>query len=148
MIERRRTDEEKKPRKSDPDGCYRAGGGDASVWRGGCTAGAGKDKTYSLDGTRQWVVIDLGEKTTFNTYTIYNTKTKEPNRGNMSEWTIALSDDGVNWKVVDYQVGCEDNIASFHIGKQSARYILIRGYNVDGNLAGAVRLYEFQLYNK
>lgn len=114
----------------------------------GCTAGAGKDRTYSLDGTRQWVIIDLGEKTTFNTYTIYNTKTKEPNRGNMSEWTIALSDDGENWKVVDYQVGCEDNIASFNIGKQSARYILIRGYNVDGNLAGAVRLYEFQLYNK
>ncbi|MBR2131195.1 MAG: discoidin domain-containing protein, partial [Oscillospiraceae bacterium] len=111
------------------------------------TPGSAKDKTYSLDGTRQWVVIDLGEQKTLNTYTIYNTKTKE-NYANMTEWTIAISDDGENWKVVDYQPNCDEAIASFNIGKQSARYILIRGYNVDANRAGTVRLYEFQLYNQ
>lgn len=111
------------------------------------TSGSAKDKTYSLDGTRQWIMFDLGETKTFNTYTIYNTKTKEAGFPNMTEWTLAISDDGVNWTIVDYQVDCNENIASFNIGTQSARYLLLRGYTVDNNI-GTVRLYEFQLYNQ
>ncbi len=111
------------------------------------SVGTAKDKTYSLDGTKQWIVMDLGEKKTFNTYTIYNTKT-QVNQPNMTEWTISISDDGHNWKIVDYQVDCDEDIVSFDIGTQSARYIMLRGYNVDSNRTGAIRLYEFQLYNR
>ena len=107
-----------------------------------------RDKTYSLDGTRQWMLFDLGEKKTFNTYTIYNTKSKEANMANVTEWSIMISDDGVNWTLVDYQLDCDEAIASFNVGKQSARYVLFRGYNVDNNKMGNIRLYEFQIYNQ
>ena len=111
-----------------------------------CTSGAASDKTYSLDGAKQWIVLDLGEKKTFNTYTIYNTKTQETG-GNTTEWEILLSDDTKTWVSVDYQPDCNDNIVSFNIGTQSARYILLKGYTVDTG-AGTIRLYEFQLYNQ
>lgn len=111
-----------------------------------CTSGAASDKTYSLDGAKQWIVLDLGEKKTFNTYTIYNTKTQETG-GNTTEWEILLSDDAKTWVSVDYQPDCNDNIVSFNIGTQSARYILLKGYTVDTG-AGTIRLYEFQLYNQ
>lgn len=111
------------------------------------TAGTVKDKTYSLDGTRQWIVIDLGETKTFNTYTIYNTATQEPSYKNMSEWELFVSDDAENWISVDYQIDCTANISSFNIGEQNARYVMLRGYNVDSNV-GTVRLYEFQIYNQ
>ena len=110
------------------------------------SAGTAKDKTYSLDGTRQWIVLDLGEEKTFNTYTIYNAQSYE-NQPNMSEWTISVSNDGRNWTIVDYQLDCDEDIVSFNIGTQSARYVMIRGYNVDGNRIGTIRLFEFQLYN-
>ena len=111
-----------------------------------CTSGSASDKTYSLDGALQWIVLDLGEEKTFNTYTIYNTKTQETG-GNTTEWEILLSDDAKNWVSVDYQPNCNDNIVSFNIGTQSARYILLKGYTVDTG-AGTIRLYEFQLYNQ
>ncbi len=107
-----------------------------------------KDKTYALDGTSQWAVIDLGEAKTFNTYTIYNTKYSEANQGNMTEWTLSVSNDGVNWTIVDYQKNCNQNLVSFNIGEQNARYILLRGYKVNGNNGGTIRLFEFQLYNQ
>ncbi len=107
-----------------------------------------RDKTYSLDGTRQWVLIDLGEMKTFNTYTIVNTKSQEAGQPNVTEWAIAISNDGVNWTVADYQLDCDEAIASFNIGKQSARYILFRGYNCDNNRLGNIRLYDFQIYNQ
>ncbi|MGM9647367.1 MAG: discoidin domain-containing protein [Eubacteriales bacterium] len=110
------------------------------------TSSTNKDKTYGLDGTRQWIILDLGEKKTFNTYTIYNTRTKET-YSNMSEWEILISDDGVNWTSVDYQPSCNQDLVSFNIGTQSARYVMIKGYTVD-NGVGTVRLYEFQLYNQ
>ncbi len=114
-----------------------------------CSTGStAKDKTYSLDGTRQWIVLDLGEQKAFNTYTVYNTKTQET-YANMSEWEILISNDGKTWTSVDYQPSCNENIASFHIGDQIAQYILIKGYTVDGsNGVGTVRLYEFQLYQQ
>ena len=112
-----------------------------------CSAsGNVKDKTYSLDGTRQWIILDLGEKKTFNTYTIYNTKTQET-YSNMTEWEILISNDGTTWTSVDYQASCNENIVSFNVGKQTAQYVMIKGYTVD-NGTGTVRLYEFQLYNQ
>ncbi|MBQ8288773.1 MAG: discoidin domain-containing protein [Clostridia bacterium] len=110
------------------------------------TSSTVKDKTYSLDGTRQWVILDLGEKKTFNTYTIYNTRTKET-YGNMTEWEILVSNDGTNWTSVDYQASCNQDLVSFNVGSQSARYVMIKGYTVDTGV-GTVRLYEFQLYNQ
>lgn len=107
-----------------------------------CTSAS--DPSYCLDGTQFWAIIDLGETKTFDTYTLYNTKTKE-NFGNMSEWEILISDDAENWTSVDYQTRDAGNIVSFNIGEQSARYILIRVYNGDGS-RGTIRLYEFQLY--
>ncbi len=110
------------------------------------TGSSAKDKTYSLDGTRQWIVLDLGEEKTFNTYTVYNTKTKET-YANMTEWEILVSNDGVNWTSVDYQPSCNEALVSFNVGSQTARYVLIKGYTVDSGV-GTVRLYEFQLYNQ
>lgn len=110
------------------------------------SSGSVKDKTYSLDGTRQWIILDLGEKKTFNTYTIYNTKTKET-YSNMTEWEILVSNDGSTWTSVDYQPNCNENLVSFNVGSQTARYVMIKGYTVD-NGTGTVRLYEFQLYNQ
>ena len=111
------------------------------------TSGSAANKKYSLDGTAQWIVIDLGEATTFNTYTIYNTKWAETG-GNTTEWEILISDDMENWVSIDYQKGYDNNekVASFNVGEQTARYILLKGYTVD-NGAGTIRLYEFQLYN-
>ncbi len=110
------------------------------------TTSTSKDKTYALDGTQQWVIIDLGEEKTFNTYTIFNTKTQET-YGNMTEWELLISDDAVNWTSVDYQPSCNEASASFNIGNQSARYLLLKVYNADNSSVGTVRLYEFQLYN-
>ncbi len=110
------------------------------------TSDSGSDKTYSLDGAKQWIVLDLGEEKTFDTYTIYNTKTQETG-GNTTEWEILLSNDAKTWVSVDYQPDCNDNIVSFNIGEQTARYILLKGYTVDTG-AGTIRLYEFQLYNQ
>ena len=110
------------------------------------SSGSIKDRTYGLDGTRQWIILDLGEEKQFNTYTIYNTKTKE-SYNNMTEWEILVSNDGTTWTSADYQPSCNEKIVSFNIGNQSARYVMIKGYNVDGS-SGTVRLYEFQLYNQ
>ncbi len=111
------------------------------------TSGTAANKKYSLDGTAQWIVLDLGKETTFNTYTIYNTKWAETG-GNTTEWEILISDDMENWVSIDYQKDYDNNekVASFNVGEQTARYILLKGYTVD-NGAGTIRLYEFQLYN-
>ncbi len=132
--------------KASEDGSKLVDGNLATKWCS--TGGSVKDKTYSLDGTRQWIVLDLGEEKTFNTYTVYNTKTKET-YGNMVEWEIFVSNDGENWTSVDYQPSCNEALVSFNIGSQSARYVMIKGYQVEGvNGGGTIRLYEFQLYNQ
>lgn len=99
----------------------------------------------TFNGRVHSVKIDLGSKKTFNTYTIYNTKTQE-NYPNMSEWEILVSEDAKTWKSVDYQVNNDNNISSYDIGTQTARYVQIKIFN-PGDSAGTVRLYEFQLYN-
>ena len=111
------------------------------------TKDSGKNMLYALDGTAQWVVIDLGEEKTFNTYTVWNTKSGEPTANNMTEWTLAVSSDNANWTVVDYQPDCDMDIVSFNIGAQTARYILLRAYTVDQHKAGTIRLFGFGLYN-
>ena len=111
------------------------------------TAGTVTDTTYCLDGTPQWVVIDLGGQKSFDTYTIFNTGTKE-NYGNMTEWELLTSDDGRSWRSVDYQPACREDKASFYVGRQSGRYLLLRAYNPDDSQAGTVRLYELQLFRQ
>lgn len=111
------------------------------------TSDSVRDKTYSMDGTNQWVVIDLGEEKTFNTYTIFNAKSGEPDAPNLTEWTLSVSGDSKNWTVVDYQVGCDQDIASFQIDSRCARYILLRCYQVNEE-SSTVRLFELQLYNR
>lgn len=112
-----------------------------------CSTGTSNAK-YSLDGTMQWIVIDLGEKKSFNTYTIFNTKTVESGYGNMTEWELLVSDDAENWTSVDYQSDCDENKVSFNIGDQSARYLLLRVYNPDDSQVGTIRLYEFMLFDQ
>ena len=116
-------------------------GKDNTKW---CATSASNSK-YCLDGASYWAVIDLGEIKEFDTYTLYNCKTKE-NYGNMKEWEILVSNDAKNWTSVDYQKKDAGNKVSFNIGEQNARYVLIKIYNGDGNF-GTLRLYEFLLYN-
>ena len=92
------------------------------------------------------VKIDLGSKKTFNTYTLYNTKSKE-GFANASEWEVLISEDGKNWTSVDYQVNNDNAISSYDIGSRTARYVQIKIFN-PGDSVGTVRLYEFQLYNR
>ena len=99
----------------------------------------------TFNGVMHSVKIDLGSKKTFNTYTIYNTQSKE-NFANASEWEILVSEDGKTWTSVDYQNN-NNSVSSYNIGTQTARYVQIKIFN-PGDSAGTIRLYEFQLYNK
>lgn len=110
------------------------------------TSGNVVDKTYALNQVQHWIAIDLGSKKTFNTYTLYNTQSRE-GYANASEWEILISDDGVNWKSVDYQSGQNSAVASYGIGTQSARYVMMKVFTSD-NGTGTLRLYELQLYNR
>ncbi|MCR5791838.1 MAG: discoidin domain-containing protein [Lachnospiraceae bacterium] len=102
------------------------------------------DKTYALNRVAQWVCVDLGEMKNFSTYTIHNTRSKEW-YGNMNEWEILISDDGVNFRSVDYQTSGADAIASYNIGNQRARYVMMKIFAPDDG-AGTLRLYEWSLY--
>ena len=102
---------------------------------------------YKLNGVKHWVKIDLGEQKTFNTYTLFNTESKEPGYGNATEWEVLISNDGENWTSVDYQDNQNSNEASFDIGSQTARYVFIKIFKPD-NGVGTLRLYDFQLYNR
>lgn len=104
------------------------------------------DKTYALNQVQHWAAIDLGSRKTFNTYTLYNTQSRE-GYANASEWEILISDDGDSWKSVDYQSGQNSAVASYDIGTQTARYVMIKVFTSD-NGAGTLRLYELQLYNR
>ena len=100
----------------------------------------------TFNGVMHSVKIDLGSKKTFNTYTIYNTQSKE-GFANASEWEILVSEDGKTWTSVDYQNNNNNSVSSYNIGTQTARYVQIKIFN-PGDSAGTIRLYEFQLYNK
>ena len=111
------------------------------------TSGSVENQAYALSGAQHFVKIDLGSTKTFNTYTLYNTSTKE-GFGNTTEWEVLVSNDGKEWKSVDYQVNQNDAISSFDIGTQTARYIVFKIFNSDNGGVGTVRLYELQLYNR
>jgi len=106
------------------------------------------DKYYQLQQVPQFVIIDLGEKKTFNTYTIINAGDKEIMAYNTREWEICISDDAREWTSIDYQNNNNKSEVSFNVGQQSARYILIKVFGpmqqTNGN---TVRIYEFGLYN-
>lgn len=104
--------------------------------------------THSMDGAKQWIVIDLGAEKQFDTYTILNTQTVEPSYGNMVQWELLVSGDGENWLSVDYQSHCDVDQASFDIGQQSARYLLLKIFDPDNGERGTIRLYEFMLFNR
>ena len=111
------------------------------------TSGSVENQAYALSGAQHFVKIDLGSTKTFNTYTLYNTSSKE-GFGNTTEWEVLVSNDGKEWKSVDYQVNQNDAISSFDIGTQTARYIVFKIFNSDNGGVGTVRLYELQLYNR
>ena len=106
------------------------------------------DTTYCRDGALQWIVIDLGEKKAFNTYTIINTQASEPSQSNMVSWELLISDDGENWTSVDYQPYCNRNEVSFDIGNQQARYVLLAALDPDDGAMGTIRLYEMLLFQQ
>ncbi len=110
------------------------------------TSGSVENQQYALTGAQHFVKIDLGSEKTFNTYTLYNTTSKE-GFGNTTEWEVLVSKDGKNWTSVDYQSGKNDAISSYNIGTQTARYIVFKIFDSDNGGVGTVRLYEFQLYN-
>lgn len=111
------------------------------------TSGSVDNAEYSLEGAQHFIKIDLGSTKTFNTYTLYNTTSKE-GYGNTTEWEILISNDGENWTSLDYQSGKNDSISSYDVGSQSARYIVFKVFNADNGGVGTVRLYELQLYNR
>ena len=100
------------------------------------------NQQYALTGAQHFVKIDLGSEKSFNTYTLYNTRTKE-GYDNITEWEILVSKDGQNWTSVDYQVNNNNDLSSYNIGNQTARYVLMKVFD-----PGTLRLYEFQLYNQ
>jgi len=100
---------------------------------------------YKLNGVKHWVKIDLGKEKEFNTYTLYNTRSKE-GYGNTTEWEVLVSNDGNKWTSVDYQPSNNSAVSSFNIGSQKARYIMIKIFTPD-NGVGTLRLYDFQLFN-
>ena len=67
----------------------------------------------------------MGQEKEFNTYTLYNTRSKE-GFGNTTEWEVLVSNDGNEWTSVDYQPSNNSAISSFNIGNQKARYIMIK----------------------
>ena len=101
---------------------------------------------YKLNGVKHWIQIDLGSEKEFNTYTLYNTQSKE-SFGNATEWEILTSNDGQNWTSVDYQNNNNNASGSYNIGTQKARYVMIKVFTPDDGV-GTLRLYDFQLYNK
>ncbi len=111
------------------------------------TSGSVSNQEYALTGAQHFVKIDLGSSKTFNTYTLYNTTSKE-GYGNTTEWEILISNDNKNWTSVDYQVNNNNAISSYNIGSQTARYIVFKVFNADNGGSGTARLYELQLYNK
>ena len=100
---------------------------------------------YKLNGVKHWVKIDLGQEKEFNTYTLYNTRSKE-GFGNTTEWEVLVSNDGNEWTSVDYQPSNNSAVSSFNIGNQKARYIMIKIFTPDEGV-GTLRLYDFQLFN-
>ena len=61
--------------KSDENGAKLIDGNLSTKWC--ATSSSVTDGTYKLNGVQHWAIIDLGSEKTFNTYTLYNTQSKE-----------------------------------------------------------------------
>ncbi len=104
------------------------------------------DYTCSISGIAGYVVLDLGEAKTFDTYTLYHTTSKNPASKNATDWEILVSDDGENWKSVDTQAGMGKNpIESYKIPSTTARYVMLRVYPLSNGVSN-FSFYEFMLF--
>lgn len=100
-----------------------------------------QDVSYKSQGVQHFVVLDLGEKKTFNSYSIYNGGSMEDEAYNASSWELLLSLDGVNFNSVDYQLDAGRNYVICPIKENTARYVMLKVYNSDRG-SGTLRLYE------
>ena len=98
---------------------------------------------YSLDGCDHWVCIDLGELKTFDTYTLISGDEKSP----VVEWGLFVSTDRREWTAVDYQNKNTNASASYNIGEQTARYVLLRVYTASKS-GNDLAIAELGLYKK
>ncbi|MGM9680809.1 MAG: discoidin domain-containing protein [Eubacteriales bacterium] len=105
------------------------------------------DATCLLNGTAGYIVIDLGEAKTFNTYTLYHATSKNPAGTNTTDWELLVSDDGTNWTSVDTQSGMGQNsIESFTFESTTARYVMLRIYPLANDVPN-FSFYEMLLLN-
>lgn len=105
------------------------------------------DSNCLLNGTAGYIVLDLGEAKTFNTYTLYHATSKNPAGTNTTDWELLVSDDGVNWTSVDTQSGMGQNsIESFTFESTTARYVMLRIYPLASGVPN-FSFYEMLLLN-
>lgn len=105
------------------------------------------DTTCLLNGTAGYIVLDLGEAKTFNTYTLYHSTSKNPAGTNATDWELLVSDDGENWTSVDNQSGMgQESIESFKFESTTARYVMLRIYPLDSGVPN-FSFYEMLLLN-
>lgn len=100
---------------------------------------------YQFNGICNDIVLDLGERKTFDTYTLVSY-----NKANMvtKSWEILVSDNGVNFTAVDYQKDNTQATVSVTFDEVTARYVMLRLYEPDASGTGTTRLCEFMLFNK
>ncbi len=107
------------------------------------TTDSTSDMAYAIEGARHYILIDLGEKRSFNAYTVYNAGSVEDHSSNASSWSLLVSDDCKIFTPVDYQVGSAYDAASFETNEVSCRYVLLKVFAPDDG-GGTVRLYELE----
>lgn len=100
---------------------------------------------YKLAGVSNEVVIDLGSKKVFDTYTLICYASKDSQIANT--WEIFVSVDGGEYTPVDYQTNNTKTTVSVTFDEVSARYVKIRLYEPDSNKTGVTRLAEFMLFD-
>ncbi len=97
-------------------------------------------------GISGYIIIDLGSESTFNTYTLSQKKARE-NAAFCESWDVLVSEDGVNWTLLDTQTnGGHRETESFFVGNQSARYVQLRLFKF-GEDDSCVCISEFMLFN-
>jgi len=130
---------------SSREGIAKAFDGDLdTMWRAGAST---KDKKYQLQGYDHGFIIDLGATKTFDTYVIANAGLHKSKTFNVISWEIRVSEDGKNWTSVDYQPDCANDVITVNFGSVSARYVEMRVFKSDKSGSGAIRMYEFMLFN-
>ena len=100
---------------------------------------------FKFCGISNEIVIDLGSKKTFDTYTLVSYDSKDSYIAKSFE--ILVSDNGVNFTAVDYQKDNTKATVSVTFDEVSARYVMIRLYEADQTSAGITRLCEFMLFD-